>query len=78
MAPHSSIPAWRIPRTEDPVGYAVHGVSRVRYDLATRSRKYIGRGMAPHSRIPAWRIPQAGACGLHSPWGRKSPIRLSN
>ena len=33
MAMHSSILAWRIPRTEEPGGlHTVHGVARVRHD----------------------------------------------
>ena len=35
MTTHSSILAWRIPWTEEP-GSSVHGVARVRYDLATK------------------------------------------
>ena len=34
MATHSSIPAWKIPWTEEPGGL-VHGVTRVRHDLET-------------------------------------------
>ena len=32
MATHSSILAWRIPCTEEPVGAAVHGLQRARHD----------------------------------------------
>ena len=32
MATHSSILAWKIPRTEA----TIHGVTRVRHDLATK------------------------------------------
>ena len=35
MATHSSILAWKIPGTEEPGGL-VHGVARVRHDLATK------------------------------------------
>ena len=35
MATHSSILAWRIPRTEEPGGL-VQGVARVGHDLATK------------------------------------------
>ena len=28
MATHSSILAWKIPWTEEPVGYTVHGVAK--------------------------------------------------
>ena len=36
MAPHSSIFAWRISRTEEPGGATVCGVSKVGLDLATK------------------------------------------
>ena len=36
MATHSSILAWEIPRTEEPGRLQVHGVARVRHDLATK------------------------------------------
>ena len=32
MATHSSILAWRIPRTEEPGGLQIMGLQRVRYD----------------------------------------------
>ena len=35
MATHSSILAWRIPRTEDLAGM-LYGFARVRHDLATK------------------------------------------
>ena len=38
MATHTSILAWKIPWTEKPGGL-VHGVTRVRYDLATKKNK---------------------------------------
>ena len=35
MAPHSSTPAWKIPRTEEPGGlHAVHGVAKSRTRLS--------------------------------------------
>ena len=36
MATHSSVLAWRIPWTEEPGGFPVHGVARIRHDLATK------------------------------------------
>ena len=36
MAPHSSILAWEIPRTEEPGGLQSMGLQRVRHDLATK------------------------------------------
>ena len=41
MATHSSIPAWKIPRTEE-LGWLcpqVHGVTRVRHHLVTKPQK---------------------------------------
>ena len=40
MATHSSIPAWRIPRTEEPGGLQSTGSQRVRHDLATNTQTY--------------------------------------
>ena len=40
MATHSSIPAWRIPWTEEP--WTVHEVVRVRHDLATTTNRQKG------------------------------------
>ena len=37
MASHSSIPAWRIPWTEEPGGLQSMGSQRVRHDSATNS-----------------------------------------
>ena len=36
MATHASILTWKIPWTEEPGGAIVHGVARVRQDLATK------------------------------------------
>ena len=36
MATHSSILAWRIPWTEKPGRATVHGVARIRHDLASK------------------------------------------
>ena len=43
MATHSSIFAWRIPRTEEPGGLQSTGLQRVGYDWATNTHthKYI-------------------------------------
>ena len=38
MATHSSILAWRIPWTEEPVGLQSMGSQRVRHDLATKQQ----------------------------------------
>ena len=37
MATHSSILAWRIPRTEEPLGLQSMGLQRVRHDCATNT-----------------------------------------
>ena len=39
MAIHSSIPAWRIPWTEEPDGLQSMGSQRVRHDLATEQQQ---------------------------------------
>ena len=36
MATHSSIPAWRIPWTEEPGGLQSKGLQRAGHDLATK------------------------------------------
>ena len=41
MAAHSSILAWRIPRTEEPGGAVVHGGHRVRHHSVTNTITYI-------------------------------------
>ena len=38
MATHSTIPAWRIPRTEEPGGLQSMGLQRVRHDLTTKQQ----------------------------------------
>ena len=35
MATHSSILAWKMPKTEEPVGLQYLGSQRIRHDLAT-------------------------------------------
>ena len=39
MATHSSIPAWRIPWTEEPGGQPSMGLRRVRHDSATEQKQ---------------------------------------
>ena len=43
IATHSSILAWRIPRTEKPGGLQSLGSQRVRYDRATNTTQKLGR-----------------------------------
>ena len=38
-ATHSSILAWEIPRTEEPIGYNPYGCERVRHDLTTKQQQ---------------------------------------
>ena len=38
IAPHSSILAWRIPRTKEPGGLQSMGSQRVGHDLATKQQ----------------------------------------
>ena len=41
MATHSSILAWRIPRTEEPGGLQSMGSQRIGHDCATNTYKHI-------------------------------------
>ena len=41
MAAHSSILAWEIPWTEDPVAYSPWGFKRVRHNLATKQQEQL-------------------------------------
>ena len=41
MATHSSIFAWRIPWTEEPVGLQSMGSQRVGHDLVTKKQQYL-------------------------------------
>ena len=42
MANRSSVPAWRVPWTEEPGGAAVYGVAkRVSYGLAARGQQLL-------------------------------------
>ena len=38
MATHASIPAWKIPCTEEPGGVKDHGVAKVGHNLATKQQ----------------------------------------
>ena len=42
MANHSSIPAWKIPWTEEPGRLTPHGIARVRHDLVTKPPPTMG------------------------------------
>ena len=54
MAIHSSILAWKIPRTEEPVGlYIVHGVAKSQTQLSTRTHIfYLNKKLGKGTRIP--------------------------
>ena len=54
MATHSSVLAWRIPRTEEPGGLLSIGSHRVGHDLACMH--VLEKEMATHSSILAERI----------------------
>ena len=58
MTTHSSILAWRIPWTEEPVGLLSIGSHRVRHDWSDVACVHaLEKEMATHSSILAWRIP---------------------
>ena len=44
MTTHSSILPWRIPWTEEPVGYSPWGRKRVRYNLANKQQLFTEMG----------------------------------
>ena len=65
MATHSSILAWRIPRTAEPGGLLSMGSHRVGHDwsdLAAAALQW-EKAMAPHSSTLAWKIPWAEEAG---------------
>ena len=41
MTTHSSILAWRIPWTEQPSRFSVHGITRVGHDLVTKPNQEV-------------------------------------
>ena len=61
MSTHSSIPAWRIPWTEEPGWLQSTGSLRVGHDLSDFTFAFhfhaMEKEMATHSSILAWRIP---------------------
>ena len=82
MATHSSILAWRIPRTEEPGG--LQACSRVGYDLATKygrtDRKYLSsltRTIQPQRLIwcSLMSLPRPQRCYLHF-WGSSEQTYL--
>jgi len=69
MAPHFSILAWKIPRTEEPGRLRSMGSLRVRHDWVTSLSLFtfhfhaLEKEMAAHSIVLAWRIPGMGQPG---------------
>ena len=47
MAIHSNIPAWRIPRTEEPGGLQFMGLQRVGHNWVTNTHSHETRFMKP-------------------------------
>ena len=50
MATHSSIPAWRIPWTEEPRGLQSMRSQRVGHDLVTKQQQKSHSGRLPESK----------------------------
>ena len=68
MAPHFSILAWKIPRTEEPGGLQSMGLLRVGHDFTfTFHFHALEKEMATHSSVLTWRIP-----GIRGPGGLPS------
>ena len=75
MATHSSVLAWRIPRTGEPGGLLSLGSHRVGHDwsdlAAAAAVLNFEVGVVTHSSILAWRIPWTGKHAGYSPWGHR-------
>ena len=70
MAAHSSILAWRIPRTEELDGLLSIESHRVGHDLSDLACMHaLEKEMATHSSILAWRIPGTGKPGGQTSMG---------
>ena len=79
MATHSSILAWEIPLTEEPVGSSPRGCKRVGRDLGTKQQPSHGdpTSLAPHERLTDLAVvprekPHTGAAAREQP--RDSPV----
>ena len=66
MATHSSILAWRIPRTEEPGGLSSVGLQS-QTQLKRLGTHALEKEMATHASVFAWRIP-----GTEEPGGLPS------
>ena len=63
-ATHSSILAWGVLWTEEPVGLPSMGLHRVRHDWSNLACvRALEKELATHSGILAWRIPGTGEPG---------------
>ena len=61
MATHSSIPAWRIPWTEEPGGTTAHGVAKSWTRLSnTHTQEYIHSAARGACRVAGALLPGAG------------------
>ena len=67
MAPHSNIPAWKIPWKEEPGRLHSIGVAKSWTRLSNFTFTFhfhaLGKEMATHSSVLAWRIPGTGEPG---------------
>ena len=66
MAPHSSVIAWKIPRTEEPGRLQSMGckeLDRLSDFTFTFHFHTLAEEMATHCSVPAWRIPGMGEPG---------------
>ena len=65
MAPHSSVLAWKIPRTGEPGGLPSMGSHRVGHDWNDLAANSVSseKAMAPYSSTLAWKIPRTGEPG---------------
>ena len=51
---HSSVLAWRIPRTEEPGGLQSMGLQRVRHDLGAQQQQQTDKGTKDLERLSHW------------------------
>ena len=77
MATHSSIPAWRSPRTEEPAGLQSMGLQRVGQDWATKHRAGIGPGVGPGEWL-SWSVHPLGSalCRVYAQYPAFAPSTL--
>ena len=51
MPAHSSIPAWKIPWTEEPGGLQSKGLQRLGHDWATNKHAHIAKSLQIYSDV---------------------------